>query len=90
MCQKKEMQREEIKKGPNMEFLVILFHGVMDSIITSRHTMGLHTQIIANHGSSSSLWGSEFLSNFLYKAMVNWFICHVIELNLPNYRNNYK
>ena len=30
---KKEMQREEIKKGPNTEFLVILFHGVMDSII---------------------------------------------------------
>ena len=29
----KEMQREEIKKGPNTEFLVILFHGVMDSII---------------------------------------------------------
>ena len=27
------MQREETRKGPNMELLVILFHGVMDSII---------------------------------------------------------
>ena len=86
---KKKCKGKRLQKDQTWSFWSSSSMESWTALFTSRHTMGLHTQIIANQGSSSSLWGSEFLLNFLYKAMVNWLICHMIELSLPNYRNDY-